>query len=93
MSLDRPYLGNPNGHEDIFMNEKLVYAICLTVAMAPAAMDDDGYIWAGSTHQVTHRYDPRTGSVKNVPLPYRSTAASYVCVGDKVTCLVSSTQS
>ena len=90
------------------MNGKLVYAICLLVAMPSAAtagekleltavpvpvrsyrllsmtMDDDGYIWAGSTHQVIHRYDPRTADVKNVPLPYQATAASCVCVGDKV---------
>ena len=47
-------------------------------------LDDDGYIWAGSTHQVIHRYDPRTGDIKNVPLPYQATAASCVCVGAKV---------
>ena len=41
-------------------------------------MDDDGYIWAGSTHQVIHRYDPRTADVKNIPLPYPSAAASCV---------------
>src|SRR5688572_2333980 len=47
-------------------------------------MDDDGSIWVGSTHRVIHRYDPRTGSVESVPLPYDANASSCVCVREKV---------
>ncbi len=48
------------------------------------SMDDDGFIWTGLTHQVVHRYDPRTGKVENVALPYPATANSCICVGQKV---------
>jgi hypothetical protein len=47
-------------------------------------MDDDGFIWCGSIHRVIHRYDPRTGEVETVGLPYDSSASSCLCVGKKV---------
>lgn len=48
------------------------------------SMDDDGFIWAGSIHRVVHRYDPRTGAVETIPLPYNATASSCICIGKKV---------
>jgi hypothetical protein len=48
------------------------------------SMDEDGCIWAGAIHQVVHRYDPRTGKVEDVPLPFRATASACICVGKKV---------
>jgi len=47
-------------------------------------MDDDGFIWAGSIHRAIHRYDPRTGHVETVQLPYDAVAASCLCAGSKV---------
>jgi hypothetical protein len=48
------------------------------------SMDEDGFIWTGSTHRVIHRYDPRTGNVLNFPLPYDATASACLCAGKKV---------
>ena len=48
------------------------------------SMDDDGFIWAGSIHRLIHRYDPRTGALENIPLPYDSTTSSCICAGKKV---------
>jgi hypothetical protein len=48
------------------------------------SMDGDGFIWAGSIHRTIHRYDPRTGAVESIPLPYDAAASSCVCVGRKV---------
>jgi hypothetical protein len=48
------------------------------------SMDEDGFIWVGSTHRVIHRYDPRTGDVRNLALPYNATASSCLCAGTKV---------
>lgn len=48
------------------------------------SMDDDGRIWAGSVHRVVHRYDPRTGKVEDVALPFPATASACLCVGKKV---------
>src|SRR4051794_38959143 len=47
-------------------------------------MDDDGFIWTGSIHRAVHRYDPRTGAVETIKLPYDSSAASCLCAGSKV---------
>jgi hypothetical protein len=47
-------------------------------------MDDDGFIWCGSIHRVVHRYDPRTGDVETIKMPYDSSASSCICVGRKV---------
>jgi streptogramin lyase len=46
--------------------------------------DDDGSVWAGSIHRSIHRYDPRTGAVETVKLPYDAVAASCICAGKKV---------
>jgi hypothetical protein len=46
--------------------------------------DADGFVWAGSVHHAIHRYDPRTGEVKTVPLPAKATASACLCAGDKV---------
>ena len=46
--------------------------------------DDEGYIWAGAIHRVFHRYDPRTGAVRTIRLPYDATACACLAVGDKV---------
>src|ERR1051325_6924907 len=54
---------------------------CRLLAMS---MDEDGFIWAGSVHKVVHRYDPRTGKVENLDLPYPATASACICVGKKV---------
>lgn len=48
------------------------------------SMDQDGYIWAGSIHHVVHRYDPRTGNVENLEVPYKATISSCLCLGNKV---------
>ncbi|GEM_PF-3360102 len=48
------------------------------------SMDDDGFIWTGSIHRVVHRYDPRTGKVESIPLPFQATANACMCVGKKV---------
>jgi hypothetical protein len=48
------------------------------------SQDEDGFIWTGSTHRVIHRYDPRTGKVENVPLPYDSNASACICARKKV---------
>jgi hypothetical protein len=48
------------------------------------SMDDDGFIWAGAIHKVVHRYDPRTGKVEDVPLPFPATASACLCAGKKV---------
>src|SRR5437763_549886 len=48
------------------------------------SLDNDGFIWTGSIHRVIHRYDPRTGAVETVPLPYDSSASQCTCVGSKV---------
>jgi hypothetical protein len=48
------------------------------------SMDDDGFIWAGSIHKVVHRYDPRTGKVEDIPLPFQATASACICAGKKV---------
>jgi hypothetical protein len=48
------------------------------------SMDADGSIWAGSIHRMIHRYDPRTGKISSIKLPYDSSAASCICVGKKV---------
>src|SRR5436305_10894067 len=48
------------------------------------SMDADGFVWAGSIHRAIHRYDPRTGEVVDVPMPYDSSASSCICVGNKV---------
>src|SRR5687768_10832977 len=47
------------------------------------SMDDDGHIWTGSIHNVVHRYDPRTGTVEDVPLPCQAAASACLCVGHK----------
>jgi sugar lactone lactonase YvrE len=46
--------------------------------------DDEGYVWAGAIHRVFHRYDPRTGAVRTIRLPYDATACACLAVGDKV---------
>ena len=46
--------------------------------------DEGGYIWAGSIHRAVHRYDPRTGEVQTVRLPYDATASACLCAGGKV---------
>jgi hypothetical protein len=48
------------------------------------SMDDDGFIWCGSIHRVVHRYDPRSGQVETLQMPYDSSASSCLCVGKKV---------
>jgi hypothetical protein len=48
------------------------------------SMDDDGFIWAGAIHKIVHRYDPRTGKVENVAMPFQATASACICAGKKV---------
>ena len=48
------------------------------------SMDAQGHIWTGSIHRVVHRYDPRSGDVESIPLPYDCTAASCICAGQDV---------
>jgi hypothetical protein len=47
-------------------------------------MDDDGWVWTGAIHRVFHRYDPRTGVVRTIRLPYDATACACLCLGEKV---------
>jgi hypothetical protein len=48
------------------------------------SMDADGFVWNGSIHRVVHRYDPRTGTVETIKMPYDSSASNCICSGDKV---------
>lgn len=48
------------------------------------SMDEDGFIWLGSTHRAIYRYDPRTGAVEEIKLPYDSSTSQTICVGKKV---------
>ncbi len=48
------------------------------------SQDEDGFLWAGSIHRAVHRYDPRTGEVETIPLPYDATASACLCAGGKV---------
>lgn len=48
------------------------------------SMDDDGYIWVGSIHRVIHRYDPRTGTIETIKLPFDSSTSACICAGRKV---------
>src|SRR5258708_35496049 len=48
------------------------------------SMDEEGFIWAGAIHQAIDRYDPRTGNVDNVRLPYNAMLSSCLCVGKKI---------
>src|ERR1043165_4120315 len=47
-------------------------------------MDNDGFIWVGSARSVMLRYDPRSGQIEKVPLPFDLTVSSSLCVGKKV---------
>ena len=48
------------------------------------SVDDDGFIWVGSIHNVIHRYDPRTGSIETIPMPFKAATASCIAAGRKV---------
>jgi hypothetical protein len=48
------------------------------------SMDDDGTIWIGSTHRRLYRYDPPTGGIEEITLPYDSSISQTICVGSKV---------
>jgi hypothetical protein len=48
------------------------------------SMDEDGFIWLGSTHRVIYRYDPHAGSIDQIPLPYDSSTSNCICAGRKV---------
>jgi hypothetical protein len=48
------------------------------------SMDSDGYIWLGSIHRVIHRYDPRSGTLDSIKMPFDSSTSSCIAVGRKV---------
>jgi hypothetical protein len=48
------------------------------------SMDDEGFIWVGSTRSVMLRYDPRSGEIDKLALPYDMTVSSSLCAGKKV---------
>jgi sugar lactone lactonase YvrE len=48
------------------------------------SMDDDGFIWLGSTHRRIYRYDPRSAAAEEIPLPFDSSTSQCICVGTKV---------
>ena len=48
------------------------------------SMDEDGFIWLGSTHRRIFRYDPRTAETEEIPLPFDSSTSQCICVGRKV---------
>lgn len=48
------------------------------------SMDEDGFVWLGSTHRIIYRYDPRNGAVEEIRLPYDSSTSQTICVGRKV---------
>lgn len=48
------------------------------------SMDDEGFIWLGSTHRIIYRYDPRTGTADEIKLPFNSSTSQTLCVGKKV---------
>ena len=70
--------------KDEALNLTLVPTPIKSYRLLAMSMDDDGFIWTGSVHQIIHRYDPRTGKVDNVELPYKATASTCICVGNKV---------
>src|SRR5438876_647360 len=47
------------------------------------SMDDEGFIWVGSTSSVMLRYDPRSGKMEKLGLPFDMTVCSSLCVGKK----------
>lgn len=47
-------------------------------------MDDEGFLWVGSTRSVMLRYDPRSGQIEKIPLPYAITVSSCLCAGRKI---------
>lgn len=78
--LPAPLVADPPGMLDLHVVPTPVRSYRL-LAMD---RDDDGFVWAGSVHHAIHRYDPRTGEVKTVPLPAKSTASACICAGQKV---------
>jgi hypothetical protein len=48
------------------------------------SMDEDGFIWFGSTHCKLYRYDPRTGSADEIQIPFDSSTSQALCVRNKV---------
>jgi hypothetical protein len=48
------------------------------------SMDEDGFIWLGSTHRRIYRYDPRAAATEEIPLPFDSSTSQCICVGTKV---------
>ena len=48
------------------------------------SMDEDGFIWLGSTHRLIYRYDPRTAATAEIRLPFDSSTSQCLCAGGKV---------
>lgn len=48
------------------------------------SMDDDGFIWLGSTYRKLYRYDARTGTAQEINLPFDSSTSQTICIGKKV---------
>jgi hypothetical protein len=64
-----------------------MYSVPLPVSaprLLGMSMDDDGFIWLGSTNRAIWRYDPRTGAIEEVKLPFDSSTSQTICVGEKV---------
>ncbi|HEX6986172.1 MAG TPA: hypothetical protein VF170_12400, partial [Planctomycetaceae bacterium] len=56
-----------------------LHAVPLSVSsyrLLSMTRDEDGSLWAGSIHRSIHRYEPATGAVATIPLPYDAVACS-----------------
>jgi hypothetical protein len=71
-----PLLGNQELH--------VVPTSVVSYRLLSMSRDSEGFIWAGAIHQAIHRYDPRTGDIKTIPLPSNSTASACICAHEKV---------
>ena len=64
-----------------------MYSVPLPVSaprLLGMSMDDDGFVWLGSTSRAIWRYDPRTGAIEEIKLPFDSSTSQTICVGKKV---------
>jgi hypothetical protein len=48
------------------------------------SMDDEGFIWFGSTHRHLYRYNANTGTADEIKLPFDSSTSQTICVSKKV---------
>jgi hypothetical protein len=76
-------VASPAGAKDIELHTVPLKGVT-SYRLLAMSMDDEGYIWVGSIHRVIHRYDPRTGAVDTIQLPFDGNTSACICVGRKV---------